>query len=678
MAEQPETILEEREELLISPKGGKPTLKIGHFIKPIFNLSDLTPILPSISLPFRPISVDCTFNGWKYPTKSWISWVDRLHSSYQFIWRRAGIYEAILSSRYKIVKNKDLFFGLAERWCCDTNTFVFPWGEATITLEDVMVLGGYSVLGDSVSGSVNTDQFDVVNNKLIEAHQEMSRGSLQKAKQGHWIKHFMELGGDSGIEHEAFLSYWLSRFVLPTFPYDVIVKKFFKIAIVLAGGVQISFAPVVLASIYRDLSLLKSAMGNFGGTATQGCDKDDGFDDLVKVTVWAPLHLVQVWAWERFPEFRPNPSLIEFGEPRLARWHGVNEDEIGNVRPLLQSAGNSFEWRPYCKIVDSLPLPCFYREAEEWVIIDDVLVDDVKSMVRFMRVCHLVGMDSIEQYNPNRVAMQFGFDQDVPEYVKRGLMDSDIPRREVVQLAWFSYINPIRDEILYVPSRVYEPQVTLRYLKWLRQGVLTKQAAMDGVVRKKRSIKRRSRTSQEHNNVIDDGIAFLDIDVKPSFETKAIGSDLDVPPGFTPKTVGNNKVDVDQVADFTPKNNAGQVLDVPPGFMPKPMGNNPSSFSQKSCGFSPEVVVKKEPIESTENRQKALLRCGYETLNNSAAEIGSIKTRGSSGKSEFGEIVENLGDGREDHMNLLAHIQQLEKTIAELSKGRSETIFSFV
>ncbi|CAH8301855.1 unnamed protein product [Eruca vesicaria subsp. sativa] len=35
--------------------------------------------------------------------------------------------------------------GIAEKWCPNTKTFVFPWGETTITLEDVMLLLGFSV-----------------------------------------------------------------------------------------------------------------------------------------------------------------------------------------------------------------------------------------------------------------------------------------------------------------------------------------------------------------------------------------------------------------------------------------------------------------------------------------------------------------------------------------------------
>ncbi|KAF3515602.1 hypothetical protein DY000_02059187 [Brassica cretica] len=65
-------------------------------------------------------------------------------------WRKAGIFEAVVASTLKICKDSDLVLGIAEKWCPDTKTFVFPWGEATITLEDVMLLLGFSVLGSPV------------------------------------------------------------------------------------------------------------------------------------------------------------------------------------------------------------------------------------------------------------------------------------------------------------------------------------------------------------------------------------------------------------------------------------------------------------------------------------------------------------------------------------------------
>ncbi|KMS98434.1 hypothetical protein BVRB_4g091320 [Beta vulgaris subsp. vulgaris] len=511
-----------------------------------------------------------------------------------------------------------------------------------------MVLGGYSVLGDFVSEYVDNKEIAEIEKKLCQVHQEISRGQSQKCNQGVWINHFMKLGGESEIEHEAFISVWLSRFVLPTFPYDTVLKKYFKIAICLARGVHIALGPVVLASIYRDLSLLKSGMISCSSMGVKESGKDDCFDDLIVVTLWAPLQLVQVWGWERFQEFRPKPNLIEYGEPRLARWDGVNEVEIGNVRPMLQSAGHTFEWRPYCKNVENLALPSFYRENEECVIVGDGLDDDTKSLVRFLRVCELVGMDTIEQYNPNRVAMQFGFDQDVPKQVKRDLVGSDIPKKALEQLAWFSYINPIRDEILFVPSKLYEPQVTLRYLKWLRQGLLTRQVALDGVVRKKRGHKRSRRSQDCRNvkNVVDNSIAVFDIDVKPKCLTSTIDKDLDVPPGFLTKyNVTPKKADV-PVGFTQKKNNVGLDVDVPPGFVPKTMGDKidvPPGFAPKfngkttlqcvvenyRCGSESQVKVKKECLEYVEN-SKALFNCGYQSKITSPPEVeakgeGSLK-----------------------------------------------------
>ncbi|KAK5834353.1 hypothetical protein PVK06_018230 [Gossypium arboreum] len=62
---------------------------------------------------------------------------------YGALWYQTGICDAIMSSTYEIRCNKDLILGLVEFWCPETNTFVFPWGEATVTLEDVMILGGF-------------------------------------------------------------------------------------------------------------------------------------------------------------------------------------------------------------------------------------------------------------------------------------------------------------------------------------------------------------------------------------------------------------------------------------------------------------------------------------------------------------------------------------------------------
>ena len=63
----------------------------------------------------------------------------------------------------------------------------------------------------------------------------------------------------SRFEHEAFLVFWLSRYVFFK-DFDSVKKAVIPIAIRLARGTRISLAPAVLASIYRDLSLLKTRL----------------------------------------------------------------------------------------------------------------------------------------------------------------------------------------------------------------------------------------------------------------------------------------------------------------------------------------------------------------------------------------------------------------------------------
>lgn len=108
--------------------------------------------------------------------------------------------------------------------------------------------------------------------ELLQARLGLVRTSAKKASHGAWMKKFMKSG--SRIEHEAFLSLLLSRFVFPSASgFDTIVNDVFPIAILLAQGTKIALAPAVLASIYRDLGLLRNKSES----------------DVSALTVWAPF-----------------------------------------------------------------------------------------------------------------------------------------------------------------------------------------------------------------------------------------------------------------------------------------------------------------------------------------------------------------------------------------------------
>ncbi|VVA22744.1 PREDICTED: serine/threonine-phosphatase 7 [Prunus dulcis] len=428
-------MVEEREEYMVSPTGGNPFLRKAYFLKPTLPSSAKEPplklplcfsSLPSHFEPKKKWPLKVKFPGWRTLSEDFITWVDRLASVHESTWKKAGIYEAILSSRYEIRRQGDLACGFAEKWCSETNSFIFPWGEATITLEDVMVLGGFSVLGHSVLSPLETTESKEIEEKLNRERRTPYRDVSRDVLASEWLKKFRNSGTE--FEHEAFLALWLSRFVFQGASCRI-HKHAISMAIHLARGTRIALAPAVLASIYRDLGLLKREI-----VASNQLKRGRATSEAI---LRSPFQLVQVWAWERFSELRPKPNDINYTEPRMARWEGV----------------------------DGL--------KEKWVLVGPDLDDELLSFVRCLRVSELVGLGTIEHYLPHRVAMQFGFDQELP---------CSVTRRRNSDVAWKHYNREIKNVKLYLPPRLFEGDVSTKYLKWWKQSVLGLEDANEAAV----------------------------------------------------------------------------------------------------------------------------------------------------------------------------------------------------
>ncbi|XP_045822341.1 protein MAIN-LIKE 2-like [Trifolium pratense] len=374
------------------------------------------------------------FNGWHHPRQKWVRWVDQLQLKYETVWKKVGIFEAIMSTKCHINKYHELLYGIVEKWCCETNTFVFPFGEATITLEDVMVLAGYPVRGDPVFVSLEEQELREVEEKMILARQQISTKKGSQARTTLWMDIFIDKGSE--IEHEAFLATLLSVLV---FPHRILVKRsLFPIDVHLGRGNPIALAPAVLASIYRDLTLFKKTIVDLSKFPA------GSYRYPLEITLPSPFYLVQIWVWERFKNLQPQPMLINHGDPLLFRWDKVKALKIDSVKLALDSATNEFVWRPYVRYSDNYGM--FYPNDEIWIPFKKDLVNDqMLSFVISLRVSELVGFDSIEQYLPHRVAMQFGIDQDIPSCVPRF--------NKTKEIAWKNYCRPIHDKHLYFPSR---------------------------------------------------------------------------------------------------------------------------------------------------------------------------------------------------------------------------------
>ena len=211
-----------KESFILSPSSvnanvtaNEPTFRKAHFLKPLLSNQQLSLNQPPSSSPFgfQPNELKIQFAGWRYPHKKWVDWVHQLQPKYESVWKKAGIFDPIMTTKSHIMKNQDLVSQLVHKWCPETNTFVFPFGEATITLEDVVVLGGFSLFGDPVFTSLQGNEMREVENNLISARNELYKTKTGAPRASLWMDSF--IGKGSKIEHEAFISAWLSIFVFP-------------------------------------------------------------------------------------------------------------------------------------------------------------------------------------------------------------------------------------------------------------------------------------------------------------------------------------------------------------------------------------------------------------------------------------------------------------------------------
>ncbi|XP_011040251.1 PREDICTED: uncharacterized protein LOC105136556 [Populus euphratica] len=217
-----------------------------------------------------------------------------------FVWKflRKQAEMAIRCSVGRLEHAPETMGRMLDYWCPETNTLVFPWGEATITLEDIVNLVGLPVLREQI----------------------------------------------------RVFALRLSRFVLPSLPEHTIQKHDFAIAIHLSEGTKIALAPAVLASLRKNLRLLKEQ----AAAAASG-----------SITVSGPLQIVQLWAFERFPLLGPQcPNLLKHGEPRAARWHKLNSKiSLPLTRSVLKVPDN-FKWLPYADNLDKRHHSSYYREDD--------------------------------------------------------------------------------------------------------------------------------------------------------------------------------------------------------------------------------------------------------------------------------------------------------------------------
>ena len=294
--------------------GGAGERRLAHVLPPLARVPGPPPFRPppppsaAAAAEFR-----VAFRGWLGAPRHWDLWVAKLRPIHERLWRELGIFDAVLASTYRFKRDASAVLHLASFWSPGTNTFAFPWGEATLTLEDVAVLGGFPADGSPVPAPLPL-QWRPDEEALNGVRLDFNRSACKKAHHAAWLKHFLT-DTDMGtvIEHAAFLALWLTRFVLPGHPESTMRQSLFPLAVRMARGDRVALGPAVLASLYQDLREMKTylvAAGAFGGNG----------ELLSPLSVHAPLYILQLWMWERFPILCDGKAnLIKDGDRKSTR-----------------------------------------------------------------------------------------------------------------------------------------------------------------------------------------------------------------------------------------------------------------------------------------------------------------------------------------------------------------------
>ncbi|KAL5164874.1 hypothetical protein HKD37_18G050108 [Glycine soja] len=210
-----------------------------------------------------------------------------------------------------------------------------------------------------------------VKNKLILAREQPWRRTKAKASLSAWMDVLINSGSE--VEHEAFLATWLSMIGFSSI--GLVSTLVFPIAVHLGRGNPIALGPAVLASLYKDLTLLKNTVVGMTEQLVLGYKLE------LEVTLQSPFYLVQIWVWERFKNLQPQPRLNNHEDPMMFRCHKVKALKIDNVRLALDSAMKKYAGK----------FKVFYSENENLVLLN---TDLDKEPTGLLRISLLVGIKS--------------------------------------------------------------------------------------------------------------------------------------------------------------------------------------------------------------------------------------------------------------------------------------------
>nr|KYP73172.1 Serine/threonine protein phosphatase 7 long form isogeny [Cajanus cajan] len=251
-----------------------------------------------------------------------------------------------------------LISALVERWRLETHTFHMPFGECTITLEDVAMLLGLKISGAPIIGYATMDWGALVQRLLGMTPPEsmLAGGRLRMTWiDRHFSNVFEHIHSQEQLERytRAFILRIIGGYLLTDHSSSYLSLRYLSFLKDLDVCGQMSWGSCVLANMYRELRVCtnydRKEIGDLG-------------------------ILLQLWAWYRFPFLAPrHPPLSTFHVPLGARWNYAlhkpreeTKDKIVKYREYFDRLKREdFVWQPYLELLPTLPLYCF-EDSQVW------------------------------------------------------------------------------------------------------------------------------------------------------------------------------------------------------------------------------------------------------------------------------------------------------------------------
>ncbi|KAK9997026.1 hypothetical protein SO802_021712 [Lithocarpus litseifolius] len=314
-----------------------------------------------------------------------------------------------------------LITALVERWRPETHTFHMPYGEVTITLQDVEVLLGLPVDGEAITGS--TEKIWVTVCQEFLGFQPVNNERKQLDGQRILIKRLLEQVADALPPNadEDQVHKYARCYILALLGDTIFVDKsgdrvhlmWVQQLEDLRNPRRYSWGSACLAWLYRELCRASDKKASQIG----GC-----------------LLLVQYWAWARFPYLCPaverGPPVGAYGLPVCGPlslkwvWGPSKKNRPAHIfrdryrQQIASMLPGQVVWQPYEADLEDLP---------PWCVAGRAVWTATVPLVCF----HLV-----ELHTPDRVVRQFGMIQEIPRDVDTNIVLHRIDLRGKVGVNW--------------------------------------------------------------------------------------------------------------------------------------------------------------------------------------------------------------------------------------------------